>query len=154
MSDNERGLIAEEINTLLILVDMIIPASGDFALPSASDPQIFADLVNVAQRHRDKVGDALSSLDAVAYEEAGCEFCETGIKKRIAILESFRRTHVKAADLLATLTVQCYYRDSRVMRSLNMESRAPYPIGFEVNQGNWSLLDPVRNRTPNFRKPP
>ena len=154
MSVSERGLIAEEINILLILVDMIIPASEDFALPSASDPQIFADLVNTAQRHGDKVGDALSALDAVAYEELGCEFCDSDFKKRVVILESFRRTHVKAADLLATLTVQCYYRDSRVMRSLNMESRAPHPIGFEVNRGNWSLLDPVRNRTPSFRNLP
>ena len=154
MSDSERELIAEEINILLILVDMIIPASEDFALPSASDPQIFADLVNTAQRHRDKVRDALSALKTVAYEEARSEFSELDDKNRIVILELFRRTYVKAADLLATLTVQCYYRDSRVMRSLNMESRAPHPIGFEVNRGNWSLLDPVRNRTPSFRKLP
>jgi len=154
MSGIDRELIAEEINILFILVDMIIPASKDFALPSASDPQIFADVLNTAQRHRDKVGDALSALDAVAYEDAGCEFCKSDVKQRIAILESFRRTHEKAADLLATLTVQCYYRDSRVMRSLNMESRAPHPIGFEVDQGNWSLLDPVRNKKPNFRRPP
>ena len=154
MSDSERELIAEEINILLILVDMIIPASVDFTLPSASDPQIFADLVNTAQRHRDEVRYALSALEAVAYEEARSEFCELDDKNRIMILESFRRTYVKAADLLATLTVQCYYRDSRVMRSLNMESRAPHPIGFEVNRGNWSLLDPVRNRTPSFRKLP
>ena len=66
MSDRKRELIAEEINTLLILVDMIIPASEDFAMPSASDPQIFADLVNATQRHRDKVRNALSVLDAVA----------------------------------------------------------------------------------------
>ena len=154
MSDSEKKLIAEEINTLRILVDMIIPASEDFALPSASDPRIFADLLNTAQAHRDKVQDALSSLDAVAYEEAGCNFCASYDTKRIVILELFRRTYVKAADLLATLTVQCYYRDSRVMRSLNMESRAPHPIGFEVNRGNWSLLDPVRNRTPSFRNLP
>ena len=154
MSNSEKELIAEEINTLLILVDMIIPASKNFALPSASDPQIFADLVNTAQRHREKVRNALSALDAEAFEEAGCEFCETDVKIRIVILESFRRTHVKAADLLATLPVQCYYRDRRVMKSLNMESRAPHPIGFEVNRGNWSLLDPVRNRTPSFRKLP
>ena len=154
MSDSERELIPEEINILLILVDMIIPASVDFTLPSASDPQIFADLVNTAQRRRDEVRDALSALETVAYEEARSEFSKLDDKNRIVILELFRRTYVKAADLLATLTVQCYYRDSRVMRSLNMESRAPHPIGFEVNRGNWSLLDPVRNRTPNFRKLP
>ncbi|MGH7054344.1 MAG: hypothetical protein ACREFK_16060 [Stellaceae bacterium] len=30
------------------------------------------------------------------------------------------------------------------MRSLGMEPRPPYPKGFEVESGDWSLLDPVR----------
>ena len=154
MSDCNRQLTAAETNALLILVDMIIPASEDLALPSASDPQIFADIVNTLQRQQEKVRDALSALDAVAYDEVGNDFCGSEIRERTAIVESFRRTHVGAADLFATLTVQCYYRDSRVMRLLNMEPRAPYPRGFEVDQGNWSLLAPVRDRTPIFRKPP
>ncbi len=39
-----------------------------------------------------------------------------------------------------------YYRDDRVMRSLDMELRPPFPGGFTVEQGDWSLLDPVRSR--------
>jgi hypothetical protein len=49
-------------------------------------------------------------------------------------------------------TVQCYYRDDRVMRSLGMEVRPPFPQGFEVERGDWSLLDPVRSRPPLYRR--
>jgi hypothetical protein len=42
--------------------------------------------------------------------------------------------------------VQCYYRDARVMESLGMEARPPFPKGYELEQGEWSLLDPVRDR--------
>ena len=68
MSNCNRQLTAAETNALLILVDMIIPASEDLALPGASDPQIFADIVNTLQRQQEKVRDALSALDAVAYD--------------------------------------------------------------------------------------
>lgn len=37
------------------------------------------------------------------------------------------------------------------MRSLGMEVRAPFPKGFDVEPGDWSLLDPVRARAPFYR---
>jgi hypothetical protein len=37
------------------------------------------------------------------------------------------------------------------MRSLGMEPRPPYPKGFAVEQGDWSLLDPVRARPTLYR---
>ena len=37
------------------------------------------------------------------------------------------------------------------MRSLGMEPRPPVPKGFEVEQGVWSLLDPVRARPTLYR---
>lgn len=45
---------------------------------------------------------------------------------------------------LTRVVVQCYYRDDCVMRSLGMEVRPPFPKGFEVEQGDWSLLDRAR----------
>ena len=36
-----------------------------------------------------------------------------------------------------------------IVRSLGMELRPPFPKGHVVEQGDWSLLDPVRNR-PSF----
>ena len=53
---------------------------------------------------------------------------------------------------LERIILQCYYRDDRVMRSLGLEVRPPYPKGFEVEQGDWSLLDPVRARPKLYRE--
>ena len=61
----------------------------------------------------------------------------------------------KGGEALATLTrvvLQCYYRDDRVVRSLGLEPRPPYPRGHELEQGDWSLLDPVRARPPMWRR--
>ena len=37
------------------------------------------------------------------------------------------------------------------MRSLGMEPRPAFPKGFEVERGDWSLLDPVRARPKLYR---
>src|SRR6202022_921354 len=47
---------------------------------------------------------------------------------------------------LVRVVLLCYYRDDRVMRSLGQEPRPPFPKGHVVEQGDWSLLDPVRKR--------
>ena len=43
--------------------------------------------------------------------------------------------------MIQTLVAQCYYRDNRVMRSLAIEMRPPFPQGYQVEQGDWSVLD-------------
>ncbi len=51
-----------------------------------------------------------------------------------------------AAATLVRVVLQCYYRDDRVLRSLGLELRAPFPKGHVLPDGDWSLLDPVRAR--------
>ena len=52
---------------------------------------------------------------------------------------------------LNRVVLLCYYRDDRVMRSLGQEPRPPFPKGHDVEQGDWSLLDPVKTRAPIWR---
>ena len=37
--------------------------------------------------------------------------------------------------------------------SLGLEPRPPHPAGYEVEPGDWSLLDPVRAGAMVYRKP-
>jgi hypothetical protein len=60
-----------------------------------------------------------------------------------------RDDRVSAA--LGRVVLQCYYRDDRVLEALGLEARAPYPKGHVVEQGDWSLLDRVRERAPLWR---
>ena len=50
---------------------------------------------------------------------------------------------------LGQAVLQCYYRDNRVYFSIGREARAPFPKGHEVPQGDFSLLDAVRELTAN-----
>jgi len=50
--------------------------------------------------------------------------------------------------------LQCYYRDDRVLRSLGLELRPPFPNGHVLPDGDWSLLDPVKKRPSKLRQAP
>jgi hypothetical protein len=127
----------------------IIPASAEFEVPGADDPAIQADILATLGRDAGLVREALDQLARLA-------------GKPLASLDRARREAVAAelrgkggGEAVATLTrvvLQCYYRDDRVVRSLGLEPRPPYPKGHELEQGDWSLLDPVRARPPMWRR--
>ena len=154
MNTTETNFTDAQVQGLAALVEMIIPASEDYGVPGAGDGIIFADILSTTAPQHEAVAAALSALNAVAEATGGQNFATIsaagGDGENIAA--SFRDQHPKAAELLATITVQCYYRDDRVMRALNMEVRPPFPDGFTVDQGDWTLLDPVRNRPELYRK--
>ena len=46
------------------------------------------------------------------------------------VAHEFRATGGAAAATLVRVVLQCYYRDDRVLRSLGLELRAPFPQGY------------------------
>lgn len=141
-----------ETRALAILADMIIPASDAYAVPSAGDDLIVAGILNDGKRHHVRLSDGLAALEELAQEQHSTAFGNLDPAQREGVVETFREAQPGVADLIASLTVQAYYRDDRVMTSLYMELRPPHPKGYEVPQGDWSLLDPVRQRDAFFRE--
>jgi hypothetical protein len=141
-----------EKRTLSIFADMIVPASDEFGVPGAGDAAIVGFILADAARRPAGLSAALSSLEELARETHDVGFAELSAVQRDGVAEAFRETRAAAADLIAALTVQAYYRDDRVMLSLGMEPRPPHPDGYAVEQGDWSLLDPVRKWAEFYRK--
>jgi hypothetical protein len=127
---------------------MMIPASAEYDVPSASDDRIFADIVRSLGRDAHNVAAVLQTLDKIA----GGVFADLDPARRDAVGARLREQGGRALAHLTRIIVQGYYRDNRVMRSLGMEPRPPFPQGFEVEQGDWSLLDPVRKRPKMYRE--
>jgi hypothetical protein len=71
--------------------------------------------------------------------------------RREAVVTEFRASGGLPAATLARVILQCYYRDDRVLRSLGLELRAPFPKGHVLPEGDWSLLDPVKARPTKLR---
>jgi Gluconate 2-dehydrogenase subunit 3 len=142
----------DETHALAVLADMVVPASAEFGVPSAADPAIFAAILSDAARHHARLTAALSALEDTARQMHDAAFADLTAAQRDGIVAAFRETQAADAQLIAALVTQCYYRDDRVMRSLGMELRPPHPLGYTAPQGDWSLLDTVRQRAPFFRQ--
>lgn len=129
---------------------LMIPVSEEHGVPGADDEAIFADIVRSLGRDADAVRAALRRLD----ELAGGAFADCADEARRAAMQRLREGDAALSAVLVAVVVRCYYRDDRVMRSLGMEPRPPFPEGFDVEQGEWSLLDPVRARGRIYREVP
>jgi len=127
---------------------MIVPASDEYKVPGADDPAIQADILATLGRDAALVAQALDHLARLA----GRPLAELDLAKRDAVANEFRATGGAAAATLVRVVLQCYYRDDRVLRSLGLELRAPFPKGYPLREGDWSLLDPVRARAGTLRR--
>ena len=127
---------------------MIIPASDEYEVPGADDPAIQADMLATLGRDTALVTQALDHLARLAEKP----LADLDPARRDAVAQEFRANGGAAAATLVRVVLQCYYRDDRVLRSLGLELRAPFPKGYTLEQGDWALLDPVKARSGTLRR--
>jgi hypothetical protein len=147
MSD-KSPLTAAQCDDLRVIAAEIIPASAEFAVPGADDPAIQADIVATLGRDADLVREALDELRRLAVRPLAA----LDPARREAVAIQLRAQGGAAVTALTRVVLQCYYRDDRVVRSLGLEPRPPFPKGHVLEDGDWSLLDPVRARPPFWRR--
>ena len=146
----ETILTSAQRDDLRVISAMMIPASAEYDVPGADDPIIQADILATLGRDTRSV---VAALDHLA-QLAGKPLAALDDATREAVAREFRAAGGVAAATLIRVVLQCYYRDDRVLRSLNLELRPPFPLGYTLEQGDWSLLDPVTARPPMWRKVP
>lgn len=147
-ADNQ--LTRTQRDDLRIVAGMIVPVSDEYKVPGADDPVIQADILATLGRDTKLVTAALDHLARLA----GQPLTELDAARRDAVAQEFRKHGGTAAATLIRVILQCYYRDDRVLRSLGLELRAPFPKGHVLPDGDWSLLDPVKARSGTLRRAP
>jgi hypothetical protein len=145
---SEPTLTQRQCDDLRTVAGMIIPASEEYKVPGADDAAVQADILKTLGRDTAPV---IAALDHLA-RLAGKPLAELDRARRDEVGNEFRAIGGGAAATLVRVVLQCYYRDDRVLRSLGLELRAPFPQGYTLAQGDWSLLDPVKARSPSLRR--
>ncbi len=143
----ENALTATETADLRSIAKMIVPASAKYAVPGADDDLIFADILKSLGRDANEVRAAL----ALASRLACGPVAALDPAGRDALAAKLRAEGGASVAALTRVVLLCYYRDDRVMLSLGLEPRPPFPKGHVLEQGDWSLLDPVKARKPFWR---
>lgn len=138
-NDQDAGLTPAQMHALHRVSGIMIPADDDYGVPPANDPAIFADIVRSLGRDRNAVIAAIEALGGATFNDMTDEQAQ-------AAAFTFLAGDTPEVNALSRAVLQCYYRDDRVLLSVGHEPRPPFPLGNVVEQGDWSLLDAVRNR--------
>ena len=152
LPDIASVLSKDQRQALHTLVGIMIPASEEYGLPGADDEAIFETILATAQVDVPLIEEGLKALEAMSNIRHRKGFNSLNYETQHQVLGDFRQSPAPYIDVIVNITLQCYYRDERVMKSLGMEVRPPYPKGFEVEQGDWSLLEPVKRKPKFYRE--
>lgn len=138
----------QQTEDLRIVAGMIVPASEEYGVPGADDPAIQADIIATLGRDAAHVEQALD----LAAGFAGGRLAALDDAGREALAARLQAEGGAPVATLARVVLGCYYRDDRVLLSLGLEARAPFPKGYALEQGDWSLLEPVKAMKPFWRR--
>ena len=137
-NESERHIIAA-------IAEATIGKDESRHLPGASDPQVLAIILDKASQFEARLKEG---IEVIRSEMELLDVASEEILEKIGgspRLRSFSR-------ILLIVIMQSYYQDPRVLDSLGLVSRPPFPLGHEVPAGDWSLLDPVKKRDPFYRQ--
>ena len=138
------GFSAAEIAALREIAGTMVPADAELGVPGADDPAILADIVKSVGRDLPLVRKAIAEITAKSF--AGLDR-----DRREALINDMYGSRTAPIVALGRVILGAYYRDDRVLLALKHEARAPFPKGYTLEQGDWSLLDAVRHRPPLWR---
>jgi hypothetical protein len=147
MSNDATGLSDSEIRALRDIAGTMIPEDSSLGMPGADDPAILADIARSVGRDLARVREAVAAIAATS----GGAFAGLDRDAREALINDYHADGGAAAATLGRVVLAAYYRCDRVLLALGHEARAPFPKGYVVEQGDWSLLDAVRGRAPFWR---
>ena len=147
-SDNPFS--AREREVLRSVAGTLIPASDEYGLPGANDEAIFARVLELAAEQAESIKSGIAALDALARKHETRGFLDLNHPRQIALLRAEDSSRFLKQVIRCTAT--SYYQDGRVLASIDLKSTPPFPGGHALEQGDWTLLDPVKARAPFYRR--
>ena len=137
-----------------IVLDMIVPPGADGRMPGAAEVGVPAYLAAEAPDALPLLRQELDELERRSRERWARGFAQLDAGERKELITQMRAQAPVFMSRLAMETLACYYQHDRVLEGLGREARPPYPKGYQVVQGDLSLLDPVRARGKIYRDAP
>ena len=129
---------------LAALLDTILPASDDGALPSAREIDLEAYLDEQAPEFR---GELLWTLDRFDDGLPG-----VALDRRVELVREFSVGHPQAFRSLVIRVYDTYYQDDRVRTAIGARPGPPFPGGHSIPAGDLSSLAAVKARGKGYRR--
>lgn len=134
------------------LLDLMIPASADGRMPAASALGLFDRPGDLPDKVRVVLGAGLDRVASAAGERFGKPLARLAPAQALAFVTELRAGAAPFFAALTAHTVARYYQHDLVMTRLGLEPRPPWPQGHAIDEGDWSLLERVRERGAVYRE--
>lgn len=132
---------------LSALLDTMIPPNEELGIPGAGDQDIVLQIAkSIRAASLQRIVEGLEEIERSTQSKMKRSFSDLPQSEREQWFHEHELASHSLVRTIGSITLQSYYCDPRVLESLGAEPRAPFPQGFEVKQGDLSLLDPVRKR--------
>ena len=146
---NEKQTAAQALNDVEIcrlpaLLDTILPASEDGAMPSACETDFLSYLQEQAADFLPVLAEILDQFDNA--------FADQPLTARVAQVQAFSQTDAQAFDSLLFRIYDCYYQADRVRGLIGAQPGSPFPGGHVIPAGDFSSLEVVKSRGKGYRR--
>lgn len=138
-----------EMDILGAVAREIIPASDEYALPGANDAAILLIIGQNAREHRERVLAGIVALEQFALDDLNTGLTPENLPE---VMDQHKKELRSFTGVMMMITAQSYYQDPGVLRSLGLPDRPPFPKGHDVEQGDLTLLDQVKQRGRLYRE--
>lgn len=130
-------------NDWLQLLDFLLPPDPSRSLPGGSA---------VAKTISRLGEECLRVVDRLAKEKFALEFGHLSVCEKEAVSASLSRAEKTQLLRLTKELAESYYLLPEVAQAMGFNLRPPFPEGYEVAEGDWSLLEPVYLRGAIYRE--
>ena len=131
----------EQNRALTSLLNLIIPASEDGKMPGASDI-VFIDYIN-NENQLSLIQEGLIRIIDETNNQYCQEFSALSVADQLTIVNVLKRELFRFFTDLTTQVVQCYYQHDDILKAIGLDARPPFPEGYDVEEGDILLLEPV-----------
>jgi hypothetical protein len=146
------GLDGPSMETLITLVDQIIPASDEMPAASQAGTLAYFELLAGADPHLpETLQSAIRTVDALSRARAGKGFAAAGASERTEVVAALAQTESLLFARLRTYVYEGYYLQPQVWQLLGYE---PYPTsapGPHMAPFTPALLQRIRAMPPRYR---
>jgi hypothetical protein len=153
--ENWAGFSPGEARALSGVLDQIVPPSRDGRLPGAGELGLAGHIEQAVQATPEltpAVMQGLAALDDLARRRGAQDYAALPGPDQLELLHELEAAQPTFLPGLIFHTYVGYYQHARVVEALGLEARPPHPDGYELERGDFGMLDRVRARPKLYRE--
>mgnify|MGYP001475691429 CR=1 FL=1 len=124
-----------------LFLELIIPESSDGKRPSAAQVGFLS--YAEAEHILPFIIAVINLIIDESKKSFGQDFSKLKHNEQAEIIKKFKRSHFRNYIRLTTYVIDCYYQNDDVLRAIGLDPRPPFPDGYNVDEGDIMLLEPV-----------